>query len=191
MSFRIDHKAEELALVTRVVVWGDQQAFRKLVEAYQYRVRRLFLVHSGGDEQLSKDLAQDTFIRVWQQLHGFRHAASFSTWLYSIAYRIWLDHLRTVRQPLFEPDGGGDVEDSGGRADLMMEQEEARRGVRKAILRLTPAERTCITMFYLDRMSVRSIATVTGMSSQAVKTCLSRGRSHLKEIIGKNYGNER
>ena len=81
----------ETWLVSRVALLGDQKAFCRLVEAYQSPIRRLFF-NLTSDEELSKDLAQDTFIKAWLHIGSFRAAAKFSTWLYRIAYNIFYDY---------------------------------------------------------------------------------------------------
>ena len=92
-------------LVSRTALLGDRKAFGQLVEAYQSPMRRFFFNLTGGDEKLSKDLAQDTFVKAWLNIGSFRAAAKFSIWLYCIAYNIFYDHARARKFP-----SGTDVE---------------------------------------------------------------------------------
>ena len=70
----------------------DRTSFDLLVRKYQSPIRGFFLRQTVGDAQLSDDLAQDTFVKAYTHLSGFRGTASFSTWLYRIAYNVWYDY---------------------------------------------------------------------------------------------------
>ena len=82
-------------LVSKVILLGDREAFNRLVETYQSPVRRFFFNLTGGDEELSKDLAQDTFVKAWLNIGSFRSISTFSTWLYRIAYNTFYDYIRS------------------------------------------------------------------------------------------------
>ena len=84
-------------LVARVAVMHDKKAFDALVCKYQSRLRRFFLSQTLGDSQLSDDLAQDTFVKAYVGISGFRGMSSFSTWLFRIAWRVLYDYARSHR----------------------------------------------------------------------------------------------
>lgn len=73
---------------------GDKAAFEELVHAYQAHVWR-FLRHLLGDPELAKDVAQETFIRVYRKLGTFRFKSKFSTWVFSVARNAGIDALRS------------------------------------------------------------------------------------------------
>lgn len=181
---------EDMAWISRIVLWGDEKAFEKIVRKYQQRVRRFFLIQSG-DADLSDDLAQETFIRVWLKLNDFRKMAAFSTWLYSIANHLWIDHCKKIGTARYsEIPLQGVTADSPPATDavtedisIVMERREEAYRIRQSIARLSTMERSCITLFYLEEFSIREISRITGQSETAVKTALSRGRGHLKELL--------
>ena len=74
----------DISLITQVTVFHNRQAFNRLVVKYQSPIRRFFLNQTLGDEQLSDDLAQDTFIKAYTKLQKFRGLSNFSTWLFRI-----------------------------------------------------------------------------------------------------------
>ena len=84
----------DIALVTQVAVLHNKKAFDQLVRKYQSPVRRFFLNQTLGDEQLSDDLAQETFIKAYVNITKFRGLSSFSTWLFRIAYNVHYDYRR-------------------------------------------------------------------------------------------------
>lgn len=88
------NELNDISLVTQVAVFHNRRAFDRLVVKYQSPIRRFFLNQTLGDRQLSDDLAQDTFIRAYVNITKFRGLASFSTWLYRIAYNVLYDYRR-------------------------------------------------------------------------------------------------
>lgn len=182
---------EELTWIAQVVLRKDERAFKRLVDRHQQNIRRFFLMQSCGDAALSDDLAQETFIRAWQHLSGFRQAAAFSTWLYRIAYHIWLDHCKkqqeVSRRDLWREDENLHHEMSEIKSDENAEEQIIKREkevwLRQGIAQLNENERSCITLFYLEELSIRDICRITEMSESHVKVSLYRGRIHLKEIL--------
>ena len=86
---------EDIAWITQAAIFHNRAAFGRLVEKYQAQVRRFFLSQTLGDTQLSDDLAQDTFVKAYLNISRFRGEASFSTWLFRIAYNAAsFTHLR-------------------------------------------------------------------------------------------------
>ena len=84
----------DISLVAQVIVFHNIKAFDQLVRKYQSAVRRFFLNLTCGDNELSDDLAQETFIKAYTGLASFRNLSSFSTWLYRIAYNEATSALR-------------------------------------------------------------------------------------------------
>lgn len=185
---------EELTWIAQVVFRKDERAFKRLVDRHQQNIRRFFLMQSCGDTALSDDLAQETFIRAWQHLSEFKKAAAFSTWLYRIAYHIWLDHCKKQREishcDLWREDENLQQQTSEIRREENAEEQIIKREkevwLRQGIAQLNENERCCITLFYLEELSIRDICRITEMSESHVKVSLYRGRIHLKEILNPN-----
>ena len=79
-------------------MFHNKKAFDQLVRKYQSSVRRFFLNQTGGDQQLSDDLAQETFIKAYTHITNFKGISSFSTWLMRIAYNVFYDEIRSRKQ---------------------------------------------------------------------------------------------
>lgn len=171
----------DIALVAQVVVLGNKRAFDTLVKKYQSPVRRFFLHQTLGDEELSDDLAQETFIKAYTHLASFKNLSSFSTWLFRIAYNVFYDYIRNRK----ETSGLEDWE-----VDATYQTEQRRIGEEMDIYRglsiLKEAERTCITLRYMEDLSVDKIADITGMPSGTVKSHLSRGKEKLANFLKQN-----
>ena len=171
----------DIALVAQVVVLGNKRAFDTLVKKYQSPVRRFFLHQTLGDEELSDDLAQETFIKAYTHLASFKNLSNFSTWLFRIAYNIFYDYIRNRK----ETSGLEDWE-----VDATYQTEQRRIGEEMDIYRglslLKETERTCITLRYMEDLSVDEIADITGMPSGTVKSHLSRGKEKLANFLKQN-----
>ena len=188
----------DLSLVTQVAVFGNRNAFDKLVVKYQSQVRRFFLHQTMGDGQLSDDLAQDTFIKAYVNIRQFRGTASFSTWLMRIAYNVFYDYCRkeqTHPQPL--PEGrGADTAASDSRAQGIISPPSQGGGgggsvslrldIMSALAILKPDERMCITLQLIDGRPIDEIASITGMPTGTVKSHLSRGKEKLATYLKQN-----
>ena len=90
-------RLNDISLATQVAVFGNKRAFDQLVREYQSPVRRFFLTQSAGNEALSDDLAQDTFIKAYTHISQYRGTSSFLTWLTRIAYNVWYDYCRSEK----------------------------------------------------------------------------------------------
>jgi RNA polymerase sigma-70 factor (ECF subfamily) len=162
-------------LVSRAAVLGDRRAFCQLVEAHQSSIRRFLQNLTGGDEELSKDLAQDTFIKAWQNIASFRAAAKFSTWLFRIAYNVFYDHARSAK-PTADLDEVPEIPLPSLDADRQMD-------FAAALATLKGDERTAMLLFYMEDMSVAKIAEVMRCPSGTVKSHLFRGKQKLSNYL--------
>jgi RNA polymerase sigma-70 factor (ECF subfamily) len=167
-------------LVSRVALTGDRNAFSQLVETYQSPIRRFFYNLTGGDEELSKDLAQDTFMKAWLHIDSFQAVAKFSTWLYRIAYNIFYDYMRT-NKPVAEVDG----EILCGQTTTDISESDFRLDFERALLTLKEDERTAMLLFFMEDLTIAKISTIMNCPSGTVKSHLHRG----KEKLAKHFYN--
>lgn len=171
---------EDIAWITQAAIFHNRAAFGRLVEKYQAQVRRFFLSQTLGDTQLSDDLAQDTFVKAYLNISRFRGEASFSTWLFRIAYNVYYDHVKTqhptdsLETPAVMGRSGRDT-DSGLQMDL-----------RHALALLTDAERTCVVLQLMEGQSIDHITMVTGMREGTVKSHLSHGKKKMADYLRHN-----
>lgn len=177
----------DISLVTQVAVLGNRRAFDKLVVKYQSPVRRFFLHQTGGDSQLSDDLAQDTFIKAYTNIRQFRGTAQFSTWLMRIAYNVFYDYKRK-KAPLNLPEGESSLTDSVGKSLLSEGFREAplKMDIHAALAILKQEERTCITLQLIDGYPIDEIAKIMDMPQGTVKSHLSRGKEKLANYLKEN-----
>ena len=185
-------KVEELKLIARCTLGDDRRAFGALVEAYQPEVRRFFLNLTLGDEALSDDLAQETFIKAYLNVRSFRGLARFSTWLYRIAYNEFCTWQRKTQHEASAMFNDDDVTDDGDYFDAdgshscsTADSVEARIDVWQCMKLLSVAERTVITLFYIQDCPLKKIVEITGMPEGTVKSYISRGKAKLARVMRK------
>lgn len=172
----------DFALVTQVTMMGNRRAFDQLVVRYQSPVRRFFLHQTLGDEPLSDDLAQDTFIKAWRNIGSFRAMSSFQTWLMHIAYNVFYDYVRSRKTTSDIDNVAEPMTNGNSNPSLQMD-------LYHALSLLKPDERTCITLQLVDGYKIDQIAKITDMKEGTVKSILFRGKEKLTKYLKQNgYG---
>ncbi len=172
----------DFALVTQVTMMGNRRAFDQLVVRYQSPVRRFFLHQTLGDEPLSDDLAQDTFIKAWRNIGSFRAMSSFQTWLMRIAYNVFYDYVRNRKTTSDIDNVAEPMTNGNSNPSLQMD-------LYHALSLLKPDERTCITLQLVDGYKIDQIAKITDMKEGTVKSILFRGKEKLTKYLKQNgYG---
>ena len=169
-------KVEELKLISRCVLADDRRAFGELVEAYQPRLRRFFMNLTLGDEYLSDDLAQETFIKAYIELRSFRGMSRFGTWLFRIGYNEFYSYKRSEHATT-------DLDHAPERASSPVDSSEISMDVKIAMAQLSEIERTVVTLFYIDDMPVKQIATITGLNQSTLRSHLHRAKEKMAKTL--------
>jgi RNA polymerase sigma-70 factor (ECF subfamily) len=187
-------RLNDISLATQVAVFGNKRAFDQLVRQYQSPVRRFFLSQTMGDEMLSDDLAQDTFVKAYTHIGQYRGTSSFLTWLTRIAYNVWYDYKRK-EQPIPQSQLGGKEVDTSGVSNTSGQSlfsSSYREGqgegldIYRALQVLKEEERTCITLQIVEGYSIDEIADMTKMPTGTVKSHLKRGKDKLANYLRQN-----
>ena len=191
----------DIALVTQVAVFRNKKAFDQLVRKYQSPVRRFFLNQTAGDEQLSDDLAQETFIKAYVNITKFRGMSSFSTWLMRIAYNVFYDEVRKRKVETVSFEEGGRRKEEGDYShpqiyrqnsslqkdySLTSHPSSLKMDIYSALALLKPDERTCITLQLIDGYPIDQISKITGIGENTVKSHLKRGKEKLANYLREN-----
>ena len=154
----------------------DRRAFGTLVEAYQPRLRRFFMNLTLGDEYLSDDLAQETFIKAYIELRSFRGMSRFSTWLFRIGYNEFYSHKRSQHPT-------SDIENAPESPSTPIDSSEISMDVKTAMAQLNETERTVVTLFYIDDMPIKQIAAITGMNQSTLRSHLHRAKEKMAKTL--------
>jgi len=171
----------DISLVAQVVVFKNTKAFDTLVKKYQSPIRRFFLNLTLGDGDLSDDLAQETFIKAYTNMASFKNLSSFSTWLYRIAYNIFYDYIRSRKESV-----GLDTREVDCFHCTEQENTGQKMDIYQSLKTLKEVERTCITLFYMEDVSIDKIAGILDCPTGTVKSHLSRGKEKLSTYLKQN-----
>jgi RNA polymerase sigma-70 factor (ECF subfamily) len=170
-------------------------AFEELVENYQHRLVGV-MHHLVGNAEEAEDLAQEVFLRVYRARKKYRPRSKFSTWLFTIANNLALNALRTRQR---KPAVPLDVRDSGplgprpaehmvkaktSSPSTRIQNVELVLKIREALNTLNERQRMAVVLNKFEDMNYAEIAEVMGLTTQAVKSLLSRARSNLRQMLG-------
>jgi RNA polymerase sigma-70 factor (ECF subfamily) len=180
---------DERALVDECLA-GRQDACTRLVDAHARMVGTV-IWRATGNQQVVEDLAQETFMRVFRGLPYFDRRAKLSTWIYTIAHRVAIDHRRQTGR--WREEAIGDDERLNARMDSQTagepdpetatSNEQFARIVREELAQLPDKYRIPLTYAAIDELDHATIAAMLGVQQGSVKTLLFRARALLKERI--------
>lgn len=161
---------------------GDRDAFGELVLMhYQGAINVLYRL--SGDLHLAEDVAQETFLKVWDKLHTYKPVGSFRSWVYRIATNAALDKLRRKREEvdmesvvLAAPDGS--VEQT------IIRQQQAEI-VRQAVLALPTASRVVLVLREYEGLTYQEIADSLEIPIGTVMSRLAYARGALKKALAR------
>ena len=161
---------------------GDPGAFEEVVRR-TYRQVYTQALRIVGDRQEAEDVAQETYLRVFRGLAGFRGDAQFETWLYRIVANAALTHLRRRRrfgELMTDPaDEALEPADAGGAPETVADRD----ALAGAMASLSPALRAVVVLKDVYGLSCQEIGDQLGVSEGAVKVRLHRARRGLKELL--------
>jgi RNA polymerase sigma-70 factor, ECF subfamily len=176
-------------------VRADQPgAFEELVENYQHRLVAV-MHHLVGSAEEAEDLAQEVFLRIYRARKKYRPRSKFSTWLFTIANNLALNALRSRQRkpvvPLDVRDSGSLgprpaeqlVRDKTGPPSQRVHHQELVAVIQHALDGLNERQRMAVVLNKFEDMNYIEIAEVMGLTTQAVKSLLSRARTNLRAAL--------
>jgi RNA polymerase sigma-70 factor, ECF subfamily len=162
---------------------GDNDAFARLVERNQAGIYNLALRMTRDPEE-AVDMTQETFLRAWRSLPGFRAEAKFSTWLYRIAYNVCLSRRIVHRSTLADPGAAESVPvPEREEPPAIVLRQERREGVMTAMNTLAPAYRLVLDLYYWRDCTYEEIAAILDLPMGTVKTHLFRAKAALRTAL--------
>ena len=163
---------------------GNRDAFRLIVERYQTLISSLAYCATGNVSR-SEDLAQETFVSAWKQLAELREPAKLRPWLCSIArFLISKEFRRQGREPDYAAESLAAVDEWVSPEPLPPDQaisDEEKAILWRSLERIPEIYREPLVLFYREHQSIEAVAQDLGLSEDAVKQRLSRGRKLLQE----------
>ncbi|MDY7092212.1 MAG: sigma-70 family RNA polymerase sigma factor [Acidobacteriota bacterium] len=166
---------------------GDRGAFAELVDRYKDPLVG-YLTRLSGSRDRAEDLAQETFLRLYQAADSYRHQGQLKSYLYRIATNLLRSQQRRERrwrwlQPVLRPTLEVTADDSQTRPQAGVLAEEAQHEVARALARLPLNFRAPLVLFELEGWSYQRIAELLGCQEGTVKSRIHRGRRKLKQEL--------
>lgn len=185
-------RLEEQRLI-RSIKRGDQEAMRVLIDHHQQRLFA-FVWRVVPNQQDAEDVCQEALLKAMAAIQSFDPTYRFSTWLFTIAYRLGLNTLRRRNKNVdADMDFNMFASTTEPEPSDCLESEEARHlkdTVWSAVDRLSVAQRMAITLFYRESHSCQEIATVMDVPVATIKSHLHRARARLQELLEPALAND-
>jgi RNA polymerase sigma factor (sigma-70 family) len=189
LSYQVVANNNDLVAVQKVLA-GDVHAYAVLVDHYKdMAVALAYNILLNRED--AEEVAQDAFIKAYRSLHSFKATAKFSTWLYRIIVNTALNRKKlkkynaVVLDSIMENAAMGSID---GHADIS--KNANKKQIQAALKTLSDNERICITLYYLDELSVEEINEITGITKSNIKVLLYRGRKNLYTSLQRLLKNE-
>jgi RNA polymerase sigma-70 factor (ECF subfamily) len=184
------NKQEEQIVVDKVLA-GDAHAFTALVNSYK-DIALALAYNILLNQEDAEEVAQDSFVKAYTSLHSFKGGAKFSTWLYRIIVNTALNKRKLKKYRTLEITESINIEIPAGSNYIPTTQVtgEHRKHIQLALRSLNDNERLCITLFYLNELSVEEIHELTRITVSNIKVLLYRGRKNLYTALRQHLKNE-
>ena len=185
----------------RQVLAGDREAYRLLVDNhYSFVFRIAFRI--TGDSQDAEEVAQESFLRAYRKLAGFRQESSFSTWVNRIAMNTAInlverrsrDLIRTsetLTHQIGSSEAHRQIADPAPTPDRLLLDREATSLRQAAMAALTPMERTAFTLRHMEDLPIAEIAAALNVPANSAKQAVFRAISKLRRSLAPLAGGVR
>ena len=160
------------------------EQFRTLYLEHGRRAQGFFMRMMGYDVQLARDMVQDLFTRIWEHRDRFKADASFTTWMFSIAYNMCKNEYRhkevvqTYQEHIMTTTTDIATDDT-------LEQQQRRQMLTKAINALPENQKPLFLLRYEEELTVPEIARITMLPEGTIKTRLLTALKSVKESMDK------
>jgi RNA polymerase sigma-70 factor (ECF subfamily) len=186
------NRSQEHALV-RGAAAGDERAIEALIRAHQDSLYA-FILRMSGRPELAEDIVQEAFVRVLANLSRFDDRFRFSTWLFTIAKRLYMNAVQKLGPTYDSPTIDTRAAGESGPGHLSAEQEtmqNVRDLLRAALADLAPLQREIMLLFHQQAWPIADIATHLDLPEGTVKSHLHRGRRRMRRFIESNRSRDR
>jgi RNA polymerase sigma-70 factor, ECF subfamily len=176
---------------------GDQSAFAKLVRRHKTPVYN-FILRSVRSREVAEDLVQDVFVKVVQNAAEFKHEARFSTWAYTIARNVCIDHLRKAalrRHPSLDQAANNNGEDGptlgeriadahfASAVDRVAIGTELGQRITRAVEELPPEQREVFLLREVANVPFKEIAEIVGVPENTTKSRMRYALERLQQAL--------
>jgi RNA polymerase sigma-70 factor, ECF subfamily len=167
---------------------GDPAAFEALIRHHQRMIHSLTFRMTGSAAD-AEDLAQETFLRAYEQLGSFRGTAKFSTWLYRIAVNTCLNWRQSeARRFRLHADCAEEMSALSANDGNPMLEMQSNQQVQLALLKLSPQQRAAVVLTIYDGLNHAEAAQLLGCSETTVSWRVFTAKRKLKSWLSRQGG---
>ncbi len=180
--------ADDAALVARVLE-GDNRAFEYLFNRYRDAINRLFVQRLGGSSTSATeadDLLQETFVKVYVNLHCYNPRYTFGQWLYTIARNTFIDFKRRQPDDMSIDDRYSPPISTAPTPEECVINLQQRSQIEAYLNQLTPYYRRLFELRFYDECSYEEIAEKLHLPLGTIKTGIHRMRERMCRLISEN-----
>nr|WP_240979011.1 sigma-70 family RNA polymerase sigma factor [Longimicrobium terrae] len=174
---------------------GSEKAYRELLGRYERPVFSI-IYRMIRDREQAEDLAQETFVRVFNHIDRYDPKYKFSSWIFKIATNLTIDHIRRKELNTVSIDGSRNATTAeqieataitiispDENPEELLEAKELGEEIEEAIGRLRPEYRAAILLRHVEGREYQEIAEIMALPLGTVKTYIHRGRNELRETL--------
>ena len=177
--------AEMSAFLVRVAD-QDRDAFRHVFDHFAPRLKA-FLMGQGTDPQMAEEVVQETMVKVWRKAGQFDPAkAAASTWIFTIARNMRIDHLRKANRPEPDMDDPAFVPDPEPQASDVIAQSQDAAKLHEAMRELSDEQRDVLTLAFFEEKAHPEIADQLGIPLGTVKSRIRLALKNIRSKIGES-----
>jgi len=183
----------EDAQIVRRVLKGNREEYALILERYQRPIFN-FIYRFFGNYETAEELTQETFLRAYQFLKSYDTKRKFSTWLYTVAKNLCIDHLKKkkgAREVLYDEalpavEHAESVRKKDENPQLLCIRNQEDEKLLKALGKLDPSRRIVLVLYYFQGLSYQEISETLSVPVSTVKIRIFRAKKALlKELEGK------
>lgn len=160
---------------------GDPRAFRRLVDQHAPPLVT-YLTRLMNNQSEAEEIAQEVFVRVWQKADDYKPSFRASTWLHRIGHNLAIDQLRR-RKHSAEIDTKIDAAPASEQPSTLVERKQRATSLQAALDALPLRQKTAMLLKYEQDFANPEIASVLGLSVDAVESLLSRAKRQLTDEL--------
>ena len=162
---------------------GSDTAFEELYRRYARRLKGLFFMQLGGDEELAADATHDVFLRAYEARSRYREGSNVSTWLFTIAYNICKNHYRSNAYEA-ELLASLDAEPvSEQQIEVEMDAAQLDEALERVLSELPPPLHQIFSLHYQEELTVPQVAEIVGIPEGTVKSRLHKTMNIIRKKL--------
>lgn len=165
------------------ILEGNSQAFEILFLRYREPILQLYLQRTSGNADDADDLVQETFIKVYLNIHRYDAQYAFGQWVYAIAKNTFIDYIRKKHDEVSELDESKSAQSPLPTPEESIINSQQRAEIYRSVNQLSPRYQKLVELRFLKEYSYEEIASELNLPLGTVKTQIHRAREILCKFL--------